>query len=30
MAIEQELCAALLAGRSDAVIAADARGVIRF
>ena len=30
MVIEQELCAALLAGRSDAVIAADARGVIRF
>jgi len=30
MAIEGELSAALLAGQSEAIIAADARGVIRF
>jgi PAS domain S-box-containing protein len=30
MGIEEELSTALLAGRSDAIIAADAQGVIRF
>ena len=30
MAIDHELSAALLAGRSDAIVAADARGEIRF
>jgi PAS domain S-box-containing protein len=30
MGIEEELGAALLAGEGDAIIAADARGVIRF
>src|ERR1044072_5659814 len=30
MGIEEELSAALLAGRSDAIIAADVEGVIRF